>query len=74
MTIREYWAAMEAATTTVEELDEVLELEAVMYRVFEDDPADFETWAAEEGIDLGAYDEEMDELVLTLWSWDMCGD
>ena len=74
MTIREYWAALEAEAQDLDELDEVLELERVMYAVLEQDEDDFTVWACESGIDLTAVDEATGELVLTLWCWDQCGD
>lgn len=74
MTIREYWAAQEAAAADMEELDEVLELERVMYEVWERDEDDFTVWACESGIDLTAVDEATGELVSILWGWDMSGE
>ena len=70
MTIREYFEAL--AQEIGEE--EAYEMELVAYRTMQCDEEDFEMWAIENGIDLTARDEEMDEYVSTLWAWDMCGD
>ena len=64
MTIREYFAD-ENRWDEEAELWDILE---------SDEDFDLEAWADERGIDLTARDERLDELVLTLWSWDMCGD
>lgn len=68
MTIREYFDSLEL------DLDELMDYEATLYACSQDDPEDFESWALENGIDLTARDEDMNEYVLTLWQWDMCGD
>ena len=70
MTIREYFEEM--AREIGEE--ETFETEMVAYRTMQCDEEDFELWAIENGIDLTARDEEMDEDVSVLWAWDMCGD
>ena len=64
MTIREYFAD---ETMWGEEADlwEILET---------DEDFDLREWAAEREVDLDAIDEITGERVLTLWSWDMCGE
>ena len=68
MTIREY-----IDTIDEEERDEIA---YTLYQISQDDPEDFECWALENGIDLTATEEVFGQAVsvLTLWSYDMCGD
>ena len=63
MTIREYF--------TIERLEE----ESDLWETLEtDEDFDFYVWADEHGVDLDAIDERTGERVVTLWSWDMCGE
>ena len=63
MTIREYF--------TIERLEE----ESDLWETLEtDEDFDFEEWAEEHDVDLDAIDERTGERVVTLWSWDMCGE
>jgi hypothetical protein len=39
-----------------------------------DEEFDLCDWASARGVDLDAIDEATGERVLTLWSWDMCGE
>ena len=64
MTIREYFAD-EAMWGEEVDLWETLEA---------DEEFDLREWAAEREVDLDAIDEATGERVLTLWSWDMCGE
>lgn len=69
MTIREYFDRMIEEGC---ELEEIGEMEQTIFHCMEEDFDDFSMWALENGIDLDA--EEDGTLVLTLWSWDVCGD
>jgi hypothetical protein len=71
MTIREYFDRM---IDEDYDLNEIAELEQTTFRCMEEDFDDFAMWAIENGIDLNARDKDMDETVLTLWAWDVCGD
>ena len=73
MNISEYFGNLVKNARDDEELDEIFELESVMYRVLEENELDFENWAHEEGIDLKATKKVCngEELVLTLWCWAM---
>lgn len=72
MNIREYFENLyKLAGLDDDKFDEVSELENEVYEM---DDEDFETWAQVNNIDLSARDEKTGELVVTLWSWDMCGD
>ena len=75
MTIREYFDAM-METATVDEMDEIFEVEETLFHCYEEDEEDFTMWAIENGIDLTATETVLGEEVpvLTLWAWDMCGD
>ena len=64
MTIREYFAD---ETMWGEEVDLWETLET-------DEEFDLCDWASARGVDLDAIDEATGERVLTLWSWDMCGE
>lgn len=69
MNIREYFDNLRNLTTTEEEFDNVLELENTVYEM---DDEEFESYCDENGIDLTVRDDRTGELVVTLWSWDMC--
>lgn len=71
MTIREYFEQMITEGT---DWEEVAEISHTLYECSQDDWEDFAMWAIENGIDLDARDEETNELVVTLWQWDECGD
>ena len=72
MNIREYFEELyKQAGLNEDEFDKVLELEQEVYEM---DDESFERWAIENDIDLTARDEHMQELIVTLWGWDMCGD
>jgi len=72
MNIREYFENLyKLAGLDDDKFDEVSELENEVYEM---DDEDFETWAQVNNIDLSARDEKTGELVVTLWSWDVCGD
>lgn len=66
ISIRDYFAD-EARWEEEVELWETMENDV-------DDEFDLTAWAAERGIDLTIRDERLGETVLTLWTWDMCGD
>lgn len=76
MTIREYFDNMIHDNMTEEDWEEIADLEATMYAIYEDDFDDFTMWAVENGIDLDATETVLGEevRVLTLWAYDMCGD
>lgn len=76
MTIREYFDNMIHDNMTEEDWEEIADLEATMYAIYEDDIDDFTMWAVENGIDLDATETVLGEevRVLTLWAYDMCGD
>lgn len=76
MTIREYFDNMITDNMTEEDWEEIADLEATMYAIYEDDFDDFTMWAIENGIDLDATETVLGEevRVLTLWAYDMCGD
>lgn len=76
MTIREYFDNMIHDNMTEEDWEEISDLEATMYAIYEDDFDDFTMWAVENGIDLDATETVLGEevRVLTLWAYDMCGD
>lgn len=76
MTIREYFDNMITDNMTEEDWEEISDLEATMYAIYEDDFDDFTMWAVENGIDLDATKTVLGEevRVLTLWAYDMCGD
>lgn len=76
MTIREYFDNMITDNMTEEDWEEIADLEATMYAIYEDDFDDFTMWAVENGIDLDATEVVLGEevRVLTLWAYDMCGD
>ncbi len=69
MNIREYFR------TLADEIgfEEAYEEET---RVYEMEDEDFERWLTDHDIDTTATETVMGEdiLVITLWSWDMCGD
>ena len=67
MNIREYFENLYKLAGLDE--DKVAELENEVYEM---DDEDFEAWAQANNIDLSARDEKTGELVVTLWSWDMC--
>ena len=68
MTIREYFE-------TIEDLGARWEEEGALWETLEtDEDFDFYVWADEHGVDLDAIDERTGERVVTLWSWDMCGE
>lgn len=73
MNINEYFDNLFANARDDEEFDEILEIERVMYHVWEENELDFENWAHEEGIDLTARRVvgNSEELELTLWAWDV---
>ena len=71
MNIREYFENLHNLTTNDEEFDNVLELENTVYEMEDEE---FESYCRENGIDLTVRDERTGELVVTLWSWDMCGE
>lgn len=71
MNIREYFDNLRNLTTTEEEFDNILELENTVYKM---DDEEFESYCDENGIDLTVWDDRTGELVVTLWSWDMCGE
>jgi len=72
MNIREYFEELyKQAGMNEDKFDKVLELEQEVYEM---DDESFERWAIENDIDLTARDEHMQELIVTLWGWDMCGD
>ena len=72
MNIREYFENLYTlAGLDDDKFDEVVELENEIYEMNDED---FETWTQVNNIDLSARDEKTGELVVTLWSWDMCGD
>lgn len=72
MNIREYFENLyKLAGLDDDKFDEVSELENEVYEM---DDEDFETWAQVNNIDLSARDEKTGELVVTLWSWDVCGE
>lgn len=71
MNIREYFDNLRNLTTTEEEFDNVLELETTVYEM---DDEEFESYCDENDIDLTVRDDRTGELVVTLWSWDMCGE
>lgn len=75
MNIQEYFKNLMLNARDDEEMDEVTEIETVMYRVLEENELDFENWAHEEGIDLTAKKMVLGQEipVLTLWCWDMEG-
>ena len=76
MTIREYFDNMIHDNMTEEDWAEISEIEETVFAIYEDDFEDFESWAIENGIDLGATSVVLGEAVpvLTLWAYDMCGD
>lgn len=67
MNIREYFENLYALAGLDE--DKVAELENEIYEMNDED---FEMWAQANNIDLSARDEKTGELVVALWSWDMC--
>ena len=70
--IREYFYS---PTMTEEEFLNKLTEEVELWETLEaDETFDFEAWAEAHGVDLEAVDETTGEQVVTLWSWDMCGD
>lgn len=72
MNIREYFHNLyQQAGLDEDKFDEVIELENKIYEMNDED---FETWAQVNNIDLSICDEKTGELVVTLWSWDMCGE
>jgi len=72
MNIREYFDNLyKLAGLDDDEFDEVVEQENTVYEMDEDE---FESFCSEHDIDLTVRDEHTGELVVTLWSWDMCGD
>lgn len=71
MNIREFFQNLYNNAQDDFQFDEVVSYEN---NVYEMDDEDFETWAQINGVDLTAWDERTGELVVTLWSWDMCGE
>ena len=72
MNIREYFENLYTlAGLDDDKFDEVVELENEVYEMEDEN---FETWAQVNNIDLSARDEKTGELVVILWSWDVCGD
>lgn len=69
MNIREYFENLYTLAGLDE--DKVAELENEVYEMNDED---FETWAQVNNIDLSARDEKTGELVVVLWSWDVCGE
>ena len=69
--IREHFENLRNLTTNEEELDNILELENIVYEM---DDEEFESYCHENDIDLTVRDERTGELVVTLWGWDMCGE
>lgn len=68
LTIREYFE-------TIEDLGARWEEEGALWEALEtDEDFDFYAWADEHDVDLEAIDERTGEYVVTLWSWDMCGE
>ena len=72
MNIREYFENLYMlAGLDDDNFDEVSELENEAYEM---DEEDFEMWARENNIDLSARDDVTGELIVTMWSWDVCGE
>ena len=69
MNIRKYFDNLRNLTTNEEEFDNILELETTVYEM---DDEEFESYCNENDIDLTVRDDRTGELVVTLWSWDMC--
>ena len=70
MNIREYFENLYMlAGLDDDNFDEVSELENEVYEM---DEEDFEMWARENNIDLSARDNVTGELIVTMWSWDVC--
>jgi hypothetical protein len=67
MTIREYFE-------TIEDLETRWAEEGALWDAMQDLDFDLDGWAETHGVDLEATDERLGEYVLTLWSWDMCGE
>lgn len=75
--IKEYFNNMYKATTTTEEYEAVMEYEDSIYELFEEGTEkEVEAWATEQGVSLTATQVVLgsEELVTTLWAWDMCGE
>lgn len=70
MNIREYFHNLyQQAGMDENKFNKVVELENEMYEMNDED---FETWAQMNNVDLSAVDAG--ELVVSLWSWDVCND
>ena len=63
MTIREYFEA-----------EERWEEEMELWKMVESEDVDLKEWCEEHDVDYYAYDEELEETIITLWCWDMCGE
>lgn len=77
MTIREYFSNLYNKTATTEEWEAVMEYEDATYEMFEEGTEeDVKLWAQQCNVDLQATEVVMgsEELVTTLWAWDMCGE
>ena len=69
MNIREFFENLYNNAQNDFQFDEVVNYENAVY---DKDDKDFEEWARENDIDLTVRDKRTGELVVTLWSWDMC--
>jgi hypothetical protein len=68
MTIREYFE-------TIEDLETRWEEEGTLFEAIEtDEDFDLEAWAQAHNVDLDARSDRLNETILTLWMWDMCGE